>query len=178
MQRNALLVGLAAALLAGVGLGLSQFTGSSENGSLVQDPQGPDGPLPPDAAKAQRTTTLMLTLQVDAEGVKVVGATRKPDLGYTPVKHPESRPFQWTMRDAQGAELAAGAFDPGTLCLDPAHFGQPGHVRGDIAYPHVVHLNVKVPDLKVFDRIEFRRVAAGGTTESFGSVSRKSLTVQ
>lgn len=173
MHRHLLFVAVAAAVLAGVGLGITQFPGSRG-----QDPQGPDGPLPPDAAQALRTTTLMLTVQVDASGVTVLGATRKPSLDYAPVRHPESRPFQWTMRDARGAELAKGAFDPGTLCLDPAHVGQPGHVKGDVAFPHVTHLNVKVPDLAGFDRIEFQRVVANGGLDAFGTVSKQSLQVK
>lgn len=175
MHRNALAIGLAAVLLAGVGLSITQF---SQTGTSVQDPGGPDGPLPPDAARAQRTTTLMLTVQVDATGVKVVGTTRKPDLDYKASRHDEVRPFQWTMRDAQGTELAKGAFDPGTLCLDPAHLGQPTHVKGDVAYPHVVHVNVKVPDLAGFDRIEFQRVGANGARDAFGTATKQSLQVK
>ncbi len=118
---------LAVAALASAGVGISRS-------SLFQNPQGPDGPLASSApAPAMRTTTLMLTVQIDAHGVQIQKATRKPDLDFTLPKGQEQMPFRWTMLDAAGRAIANGGFDPGRICLDPAFFGQPARVEGDVA---------------------------------------------
>ena len=114
------------------------------------------GPEPAPAAPTASAATLMLTIALDAAGVRVLQAMRKPALAFRlPADH-EAFPLHWTLRDQGGAVLAAGASDPGPVCLDPAHAGQPGHVQGDIAIPHELCTNVKVPDLgERLHRVEF-----------------------
>ncbi|MBI5850397.1 MAG: hypothetical protein HZB39_05070 [Planctomycetes bacterium] len=140
---------VAVALLAGAGVGISRS-------SFFQDPQDPDGP---NASRTpvgpQRTTSLMLTVQLDANGVQVMQGIRKPDLDWVAPRNLADLPFRWTMHDAEGRPIAEGGFDPARMCLDPTHAGQPAHVEGDVAIPHVNHTNIKVPDLAAFDRIEF-----------------------
>ena len=162
---------LAVAALASAGVGISRS-------SLFQNPQGPDGPLASSApAPAMRTTTLMLTVQIDAHGVQIQKATRKPDLDFTLPKGQEQMPFRWTMLDAAGRAIANGGFDPGRICLDPAFFGQPARVEGDVAVPNVTHTNIKVPDLADLDRIEITWHDQG-ISRPFGVLTKNALNLR
>ncbi len=119
----------------------------------------------------------MLTVQIDANGVAIQQVTRKPDLDFTQPKDPSDMPFVWTMRDADGRAIAEGGFDPAKLCLDPTHLGQPPHLEGDLAVPHLTHTNVKVPDLAAFDRIEFA-FRDQGVARPFGVTQKSTLTLR
>lgn len=136
----------------------------------VQTPQG--GPATPTAARADGS--LILTVEIDHRGVRVVQAVRRPELGYRARKHEDGMPFRWTVRDATGAAIADGGFEPAEVCLDPAHAGQPPHVSGCVVTPHVGHHNLKVPDLATAATIEFARRDAGGAVR-LGSVARDQL---
>ena len=132
------------------------------------------GPEPAPAAPAASPATLMLTIALDATGVRVLQATHKPALAFRlPADH-DGFPLHWTLRDAAGAVLAAGASDPGPVCLDPAHRGRPGHVQGDIAIPHELCTNVKVPDLgERLHRVEF--TWRGPQPRALGNLDRAAL---
>jgi hypothetical protein len=125
-----------------------------------------------------RAGSLMLTVQIDASGVRVMQATRKPDVEFRAPKAWQQMPLRWVMRDAQRAIVAEGGFDPAELCLDPTHAGLPAHVRGDLIVPHVAHTNVKVPELgAAFASIEFT-VAKDGVQQPFGVVQRAAITTR
>ena len=162
---------LAVALLAGVGIALSRSV-------RIQDPLEPDGPLASRVpAGPARTATLMLTVQLDANGVHVLQATRKPDLEWVARRNDAQLVRRWTMRDAVGAVIATGGFDPARICLDPAHVGRGPHMEGDVTIPHVDHTNLKVPDLPAFDRLEFTRLV-DGVEQPFGVASKRALTLR
>ena len=149
--------------------------GTAAVAALAQEPAAArDGDQAP--APEASPATLMLTVQIDATGVGVVQATRKPALAYRPLRATPDMPFAWTMRDGAGQVLATGAFDPGWVCLDPAHRGQPPHVQGCVVTPHATSTNVKVPDLP-FASIEFRH-GTGAAARPLGSIRNGSFQVR
>jgi hypothetical protein len=91
---------------------------------------------------------LLLSLEIDHAGVRVLQALAKPGLQVRPARDAAALPFRWTLTGASGALLAENAFDPGPVDLDPAHAGEPPIVRGDTITPRLLHANVKVPDLR------------------------------
>jgi hypothetical protein len=136
---------------------------------------GAGAPATAPAPAAAPTGTLMLTVALDARGVRVLRATRKPDLAFRLPEDSAAFPLHWTLRDGAGAVLATGAADPGPVCLDPAHLHQPGHAQGDVAVPHELCTNVKVPDLGArLQRVEFAW-HGGGLPRAFGSADRAAL---
>lgn len=175
MTRRLLFAAVAATLsLGGAAVGLHSLT--SPQPSL--DPVVRSAPALPIA-----TSTLMLSIQIDAtEGVTVLQALAKPQLGFQQPRNWESLPLQWTMFDASGRPLARGGFDPHLICLDPAHAGQPPHTTGDQLVPHVAHVNLKVPALEGFDHLEFSWVGkADGPADrsrALGTVSAATLSIR
>lgn len=151
---------------ASVALSGSRFAHSSV------DPDGSGGSGK--RATPARTTTLILTLAIDATGARVLQATRKPALDFTMPRGGSDLPLQWTMHDDAGEVIAAGGFDPSRICLDPTHAGQPPHALGDLAIPHLSHVNLKVPDLAAFDSIHFTW-QTGSDAKPFGNLSRHSI---
>ncbi|MBL8899374.1 MAG: hypothetical protein JNM84_17185 [Planctomycetes bacterium] len=91
---------------------------------------------------------LVLSLEIDHTGVRVLQALAKPGLLVRPARDPWSLPFRWTLTSPTGALLAENAFDPGPVDLDPAHAGEPPLVRGDTITPRLLHANVKVSDFR------------------------------
>lgn len=115
-----------------------------------------------DQASPRRTTasirpsdsTLMLTVQIDATGVSILQARRKPKLRFRLPRLHEHMPFRWTLRDRDGSALQIGGFDPGPMELAPSRRGSIGHLAGDFLIPTETCMNVKVPAL-AFDHAEF-----------------------
>jgi hypothetical protein len=135
------------------------------------DPEPTSGPAPQAHPSAEQrlveagwpADSLMLTLEIDQRGARVIQALRKPGLRVRLPWDWRSTRYRWRVRDAAGALLAEGGFDPGPLCEDPAHVGQPPHVFGDQVLPHVVHTNVKVPDFGSSQAtVELARVVGAG----------------
>jgi hypothetical protein len=91
---------------------------------------------------------LLLSLEIDHAGVRVLQALAKPGLEVRPARDAASLPFRWRLVSPSGTPLAENAFDPGPVDLDPAHAGEPPLVRGDTITPRLLHANVKVPDLR------------------------------
>ena len=112
---------------------------------------------------------LLLSLEIDHAGVRVLQALAKPGLAVRPSRDAAAQPFRWTLANAAGAPLAEGAFDPGPVDLDPARAGEPPLVRGDTITPRLLHANLKVPDLRAagavlrFERRDGARWIACGT---------------
>jgi hypothetical protein len=149
-------------------------------GGLFQDA---DGRKPPPVTPVEfqrpdpgQSAALMLTIQIDAQGVAVLQATRKPGVGFRLPTDWQTCRFRWTLRDARGAAVAQGGFDPSRICLDPVHAGRPPHMEGDFATPHVTHTNIKVPDV-AFATIEFT-VEQGGAFIPFGAVRHDTFQVR
>lgn len=92
--------------------------------------------------------SLMLSLEIDHAGVRVLQALAKPGLAVRPARDAASFPFRWTLVGPSGGTLAENVFDPGPVDLDPAHAGEPPLVRGDTITPRLLHANLKVPDLR------------------------------
>jgi hypothetical protein len=127
--------------------------------------------IPVDPAPASRPSgCLMLTVEIDHRGVRVLEATHKPGLGFRAPRHAGQMEFRWTLRDAGGHALADGGFDPAEVCLDPSHAGQPPHLRGCEVIPHLAHANLKVPDIGATRTIEFAR-RDGGLEVPLGAVA-------
>ncbi|MBK8975431.1 MAG: hypothetical protein IPM29_05860 [Planctomycetes bacterium] len=145
---------LLGALLCGAALGFGR--------APAPDPQDPA------AATQAPTGSLLLTVEIDSAGVRVLEATRKPALAFRAPRHADDMPFRWTLRDAEAESLATGGFDPFRICLDPAHAGQAPHFEGDVIVPHVAHFNVKIPALAGAATIEFGHRDDGGV-RPFGS---------
>jgi hypothetical protein len=127
----------------------------------------------PPAQAARAAGSILLTIGIDARGVSVLQAVRKPDVGYRPARDPETMPFRWVLRDRDGTPVAEGSFDPSRICLDASHAGTPPHLEGDFATPHETHTNIKVPDVP-FERIEFQ-VRQQGPARPFGAARRETL---
>ena len=108
----------------------------------------------------------MLSTHIDARGVDVQLATRKPALRFRQPRHAKRMPFRWTLRTDDGDAVATGYFDPGPLDLDPMRLGQQGEVAGDYLVPTWTGMNVKVPDVP-FSQIEFA-VRRHGEFQPFG----------
>ncbi|MGE0145095.1 MAG: hypothetical protein AB7I19_05310 [Planctomycetota bacterium] len=161
--------------LAATGAGGLAIANTLSHPTKVAAPDGPAARATPLAAP--RTGTLMLTVQIDAGGVTVQQTTRKPNLEWRAPRRIGDQNLRWVMRDSAGATVAEGGIDAGKLCLDPAHAGQPPHMEGDVAVPHVTHTNLKVPDLPDFDRLEFR-IQEAATARAFGTIIRNSLEVR
>ena len=164
----------AALALGGAAVGVHSLTRPQTS----LDPVVATAPALPEA-----TTTLMLTVQLDAvDGVRVLQTLAKPQLGFQQPRNWARLPLQWTMRDADGAVIARGGFDPHLICLDPEHAGQPPHMTGDQIVPHIAHANLKVPALDGFDRIEFAWVGKSDDpahrSRGLGTVAATALTIR
>ena len=120
--------------------------------------------------------TLIVTVEIDHRGVRSLQGVRKPALRFRTPRHEAELPFRWTLRDAAGEVLASSGFDPFTVCLDPAHAGQPPHVDHGVLVPHVAHATVKLPDLAATATIAFA-VVEDAQARSFGTVRRDSFPV-
>ena len=126
-------------------------------------------PVPPvDPSSSARTAaqpdmrgSLLLTVEIDTRGVRVLQVTRKSGLAFRAPRHADDMAYRWRVVDPAGVELASGGFDPGRICTDAAHSGRPPHVEGDQIVPHIAHVNVKVPDVSGAARFEFRRRVDG-----------------
>lgn len=161
--------------LIAMGVGGLAIANNLSDSAKVAAPDGPAARATPLAAA--RYGTLMLTVQIDAGGVTVQQTTRKPNLEWRAPRRLGDQDLRWIMRDAAGATLAEGGIDAGKLCLDPSHAGQPPHMEGDVAVPHVTHTNLKVPDLPDFDRLEFR-IHTAATARAFGTIVRNNLEIR
>jgi hypothetical protein len=130
---------------------------------------------------------LFLTIVGDRDSAEAVELRRTALSTYVPSRivqtlDPEAHDpillgHRWTMRDAHGAVIAAGGFDPARICLDPTHVGRGPHMEGDVTIPHVDHTNLKVPDLVGFDRLEFTRLV-NGVEQPFGVASRRAFSLR
>src|SRR5690606_23263 len=139
---------------------------------------GSSATLPTESVAAPRAEgTLILTVEIDHRGVRVLQAVRKPNLRFRAPRHEAELPFRWTLRDAAGRALASSGFDPFQVCLDPTHAGRPPHVDGDVCIPHVAHATVKLPDLATAAAIGFTR-REGGVARAFGALRRDAFPVR
>lgn len=120
--------------------------------------------------------TLLLTVELDARGARTVMTTRKPDEFVQP-RSLEAMPFGWIVRDANGVALAEGGFDPGLVDLDPAHFGQPGEIRGDIHIPTATATLVAIPDFADYASVDFFR-RNGAHKTPFGSSTKAAAAIR
>lgn len=163
MTSRALLAALLGTLLCGAAVGVATSSRPHPQDPIVRVPE-PRG-------------TLILTVEIDHRGVRVLQATRKPDLAFRSPRHAPEMDFRWTLRDAAGRALAESGFDPFRICLDPTHAGLPPHVEGDVRIPHVAHANVKVPDLAGAASIDFA-LRDAGVVRPFGSVAHDTFPVR
>lgn len=137
-----------------------------------------DVAIPEPGAEARAQGSLILTVRVDAGGVSVLQATRKPDVAFRRPRAEEAMPFRFRIWDPEGTSLEESGFDLPRICLDPTHRCKPAHVEGCVAIPHEAHVNVKVPDWgQAFERIEFQ-VLRDGRTRPFGTARRAAIAIR
>lgn len=110
---------------------------------------------------------LMLTVEIDCDGITVVQCTEKPRLRHRQKSYEPGLAFHWTLVDANGRVITSGGFDPGPMELDPKFRGTDGRVVGCQLYPASTAMNIKVPAVP-FHEIRFT-IRRDGKFEPFGT---------
>ncbi|MCA8944289.1 MAG: hypothetical protein KDB80_17115 [Planctomycetes bacterium] len=98
--------------------------------------------------------TLMLTVEIDCDGISVLQCTEKPSLRFGNKAYEARLPFHWTLVDAEGQVITSGGFNPGPMELDPKFRGTDGRVEGCQLIPASTAMNIKVPAVP-FHEIRF-----------------------